>query len=143
MKTLWAPWRMAYIEEPPPSGCFFCAALASDDDRAHLVLARDPEAIVLLNKFPYGSGHLLVAPRAHIGCPEELPDPAHIALANMVRDAYLPLRRHATAFAAGAQRAERALRRGTRAPAPVVLDSYARCRAGGRHARQCGAQSEL
>ena len=92
MKTLWAPWRMAYIEEPPPSGCFFCAALASDDDRAHLVLARDPEAIVLLNKFPYGSGHLLVAPRAHIGRPEELPDPAHIALANMVRRSAVALR---------------------------------------------------
>jgi ATP adenylyltransferase len=83
---------MTYLEEPPPSGCFFCAALASDDDRAHLVLARDAEAIVLLNKYPYGAGHLLVAPRAHIGRPEELPDGAYGALSSMVRRSAVALR---------------------------------------------------
>jgi ATP adenylyltransferase len=92
MKTLWAPWRMAYLAEPPPSGCFFCAALASDDDRAHLVLARDVHAIVLLNKYPYGSGHLLVAPRAHVGRPEELPDDTYAALSSMVRRSAIALR---------------------------------------------------
>jgi ATP adenylyltransferase len=92
MKTLWAPWRMAYIEEPPPSGCFFCAALASDDDRTHLVLARDRETIVLLNKYPYGFGHLLVAPRAHVGRLEELPDAAYSALSSMVRRSAVALR---------------------------------------------------
>ena len=92
MKTLWAPWRMTYLEEPPPTGCFFCAALASDDDRTHLVLARDTDAIVLLNKYPYGSGHLLVAPRAHVGWPEELPEAAYVALASSVRRAATALR---------------------------------------------------
>src|SRR5256885_11881725 len=85
MKTLWAPWRMTYLEEPPPTGCFFCAAFASDDDRAHLVLARDAESIALLNKYPYVSGHLLVAPRAHVPRPEDLPEAAYAALAAIVR----------------------------------------------------------
>jgi len=73
VKTLWAPWRMTYLEDAPSTGCFFCAALASSDDRAHLVLARPPAAVIMLNKYPYGSGHLLVAPRAHLGRPEDLP----------------------------------------------------------------------
>jgi ATP adenylyltransferase len=92
MKTLWAPWRMAYLEEPPSTGCFFCAALASADDRAHLVLAREPDAIVMLNKYPYGSGHLLVAPRAHIGRLEELADAAYAALMSAARRAMVALR---------------------------------------------------
>src|SRR5882724_10640439 len=85
MKTLWAPWRMTYLEESPSPDCFFCAALASDDDRAHLVLARPSDAIIMLNKYPYGSGHLLVAPRAHVGRPEELPQGAYGALMEAVR----------------------------------------------------------
>ncbi len=85
MKTLWAPWRMTYLEEAPRAGCFFCAAVASADDHAHLVVARLPEAIVMLNKYPYGSGHLLVAPRAHIARPEELAGAAYAALMEAVR----------------------------------------------------------
>lgn len=92
MKTLWAPWRMTYLEEPPSTACFFCAALASNDDRSHLVLARPPDAIVLLNKYPYGSGHLMVAPRAHVGRPEELPHEAYDALMEAVRRAAVALR---------------------------------------------------
>lgn len=92
MKTLWAPWRMAYIEEPAPGGCFFCAAFASDDEHAHLVLARDAEAIVMLNKYPYGSGHLLVAPRAHVGRPEELAEDGYAGLMRGVRRAAVALR---------------------------------------------------
>jgi ATP adenylyltransferase len=83
---------MTYLEESPSPGCFFCAALASDDDRAHLVVARPSDAIVLLNKYPYGSGHLLVAPRAHVGRPEELPREAYGALMEAVRRAVEALR---------------------------------------------------
>jgi len=87
MKQLWAPWRMAYLEEPSPTGCFFCAAFGSDDLRAHLVLAREADAIVMLNKYPYGNGHLLVAPRMHVGRLEELPDAAYERLMATVRRA--------------------------------------------------------
>jgi ATP adenylyltransferase len=66
-KPLWAPWRLEYIqnadEEP---GCIFCAAVEGDDVE-RLVVHRGERAIVLLNKFPYASGHLLVAPTRHTG----------------------------------------------------------------------------
>ena len=91
MKRLWAPWRMQYLEEPARSGCFFCAAVESDDERAHLVLAREAEAVVMLNKFPYGHGHLLVAPRRHAGRMEELTDPEYDALQRAVRRAAVAL----------------------------------------------------
>ena len=68
MKQLWAPWRLDYIQsvdEQP--GCFLCNAAASDDDETHLVVHRGELAFVLLNKFPYSSGHLLVAPQRHLG----------------------------------------------------------------------------
>ncbi len=93
MKTLWAPWRMSYLEEGPSAGCFFCAALASDDDRAHLVLARPADAIVLLNKYPYGSGHLMVAPRAHVGRLEDLSVEAYGLLMDAVRRATIAVRK--------------------------------------------------
>jgi len=55
---------MAYVGAPKVSGCLFCAASASTDLRHDLVLARQP-AVVMLNKFPYANGHLMVAPRRH------------------------------------------------------------------------------
>jgi ATP adenylyltransferase len=61
-KPLWAPWRLEYIaqaDEQP--GCIFC-----DADEEQLVAGGD-HALVLLNKFPYASGHLMVAPRRHVG----------------------------------------------------------------------------
>jgi ATP adenylyltransferase len=93
MKTLWAPWRMQYLESPAPGGCFFCAALASDDEHAHLVLAREPHAVILLNKYPYGHGHLLIAPRRHLALPEELTDAEYDALMRALRRAAVVLGR--------------------------------------------------
>jgi ATP adenylyltransferase len=66
VKRLWAPWRLEYVQSADDEpGCFICNAVASDDDEAQLVVHRTPTAIVLLNKFPYSSGHLLVAPVEH------------------------------------------------------------------------------
>jgi ATP adenylyltransferase len=69
MKQLWAPWRLEYIEAADDdSGCIFCgAAAAADNDEAALVVHRGEHAFVLLNKFPYVSGHLMVAPYRHLG----------------------------------------------------------------------------
>jgi ATP adenylyltransferase len=66
MKELWAPWRLEYIQSVDEErGCFLCNAAQSDDDEQHLVVRRGERAFVVLNKFPYSSGHLLVAPFAH------------------------------------------------------------------------------
>jgi ATP adenylyltransferase len=66
MDRIWAPWRLEYIQSvDEQTGCFLCNAAASDDDETHLVVHRGARAFVLLNKFPYALGHLLVAPYEH------------------------------------------------------------------------------
>jgi ATP adenylyltransferase len=66
VERLWAPWRLEYIQNADKQdGCFLCVAAASDDDEGQLVVHRGEHAFVLLNKFPYTSGHLLVAPYRH------------------------------------------------------------------------------
>jgi ATP adenylyltransferase len=66
-KQLWAPWRLEYIQQADEQpGCVFCAAAAGDDQEL-LVVHRGETAFALLNKFPYASGHLLVAPLRHVG----------------------------------------------------------------------------
>jgi ATP adenylyltransferase len=68
MEVLWAPWRMAYIGAEPEPGCLFCRVLAEPDkDDENHVLWREPGALVLLNKFPYNAGHLMIAPVRHTG----------------------------------------------------------------------------
>jgi ATP adenylyltransferase len=76
MDQLWAPWRLSYVtaakapaENDP---CFICAGLAADDDRRNLIALRTERSVVLLNRYPYNNGHLLVAPRAHKGKLDEL-----------------------------------------------------------------------
>jgi ATP adenylyltransferase len=76
MDQLWAPWRLSYVAAArAPSAedpCFICRGLDANDDRANLLVLRTPLSVVLLNRFPYNNGHLLVAPRAHKGRLEEL-----------------------------------------------------------------------
>ena len=66
MKQLWAPWRMAYIDQDAKeSGCIFCTKPRAVDLRDALVVAQTSHSVVMLNKYPYNSGHLLVAPKRH------------------------------------------------------------------------------
>jgi ATP adenylyltransferase len=67
VERLWTPWRRAYIEGPADSGCFLCAKAAHTEDRANLIVYRCEHVFVVLNLFPYNTGHLLVAPYDHIG----------------------------------------------------------------------------
>ena len=67
MEHLWAPWRLEYIKSADDeAGCIFCAAVEGDDEE-RLVVHRGAHAIVVLNKFPYASGHFMVAPIRHTG----------------------------------------------------------------------------
>jgi ATP adenylyltransferase len=76
--NLWAPWRQSYIEMPkdkPSDGngeCFICRGSAGADDRGSYVLHRTEQSVVVLNRFPYNNGHLLICPKAHKGQLEEL-----------------------------------------------------------------------
>ena len=69
MKTMWAPWRMEYILADKQNGCVFCDALSKNDD---LTLFKGNDTIVMMNKFPYINGHLLVAPVRHLSALAEL-----------------------------------------------------------------------
>ena len=73
-KPLWAPWRLDYIKSADEQdGCFLCDASVLADEEA-LRVRLGERALVVLNKYPYASGHLLVAPRRHVGGFDELED---------------------------------------------------------------------
>ena len=73
-KPLWAPWRLEYIQQADElEGCIFCLAAAGADEET-LVVHRGQHAFALLNKFPYASGHLMVAPYRHVAELSELSD---------------------------------------------------------------------
>ena len=69
MKTMWAPWRMEYILGDKENGCIFCKALSEQDN---LTLFKGKATLVVMNKFPYINGHLLVAPIKHISTLDQL-----------------------------------------------------------------------
>lgn len=89
-ETLWAPWRLAYIKSPdrPAAGeCFLC--LGRDhpaDDRNNLVLYRGQHVFVVLNRFPYNNGHLLVAPYAHKAHLSDLDDGELLECGQLLRE---------------------------------------------------------
>jgi len=69
LKTMWAPWRMEYILGEKEEGCIFCDALGKKDD---LTLYKGATTLVVMNKFPYINGHLLVAPVRHVAALDQL-----------------------------------------------------------------------
>lgn len=66
MKHLWTPWRIAYILGPKPDTCVFCLPRHTAEDAERLILYRGRLAFVVMNKFPYSNGHLMVCPYRHI-----------------------------------------------------------------------------
>lgn len=73
-EQLWAPWRLEYIQSADEQpDCVFCGAAGRDDEEG-LVVHRGTNAFVLVNRFPYASGHLMVAPNRHVGDIGELTD---------------------------------------------------------------------
>jgi ATP adenylyltransferase len=68
MEILFTPWRYSYLTSPKSAGdagCIFCIAATSDDTRNTLTIFRSEHALVMLNRYPYTNGHLMVAPVAH------------------------------------------------------------------------------
>lgn len=87
---LWAPWRMDYIlAKKDRNHCVFCHAAAVEKAalRDHLVLLATEHATVLLNRYPFAAGHLLVVPREHVAKLEQLSDASYDALFRLVREA--------------------------------------------------------
>ena len=86
MKHLWAPWRIEYIRQEPEKGCIFCNRFQRKTDRRDLVLYRGPRVLVMMNRFPYNSGHLLISPVEHTGDLTALPVKTQAALFAMLQE---------------------------------------------------------
>ena len=74
MDHIWSPWRMSYMRDSnPPAGCIFCEALVKTDGVENLIIHRGQSAFVILNRYPYTSGHVMVVPNLHVSTLGELP----------------------------------------------------------------------
>lgn len=85
MKRLWAPWRMEYIKKPKEKKCLFCRVIEEDNDRENLVLHRSEKTFIILNKYPYNNGHLMIAPYRHTPSPLELDDEEDLDIAHLIK----------------------------------------------------------
>jgi ATP adenylyltransferase len=101
LDRLWAGWRNDYVSHPDTgrtdTACVICNLIAATDDREALVLERTPQTITVMNLYPYGSGHLMVAPIAHVPSFEDLGDDdlgalsrAQVRALRAIRAAYAP-----------------------------------------------------
>src|ERR671919_2164781 len=86
-KPLWAPWRLEYITQADElEGCVFCVEAGGEPAEGEsLLVHRSAAAIVLLNKFPYSSGHLMAAPARHVGSFGELTDNEALEIHGLAR----------------------------------------------------------
>ena len=93
MKRLWASWRMKYITNAnKETGCVFCNALSKSDSAENLIVMRGERAFVILNKYPYTSGHIMVAPLAHKAALEELDPPTRAEIMELTTRCMTTLR---------------------------------------------------
>ena len=93
MDRLWSPWRYQYVSKTLTEGaCIFCVKGLESDDSANLIVARGKFNYILLNLFPYTSGHLMVAPYEHIDSLEALEEEAASELMSLARAAVRAIR---------------------------------------------------
>ena len=93
MDYLWTPWRYNYVTNAAPvSGCVFCNAAQGNDDRETLIVHRADRNFVILNRFPYTNGHVMVVPYEHLGGLEQMPDNTLVEMMRLAREADRHLR---------------------------------------------------
>ena len=85
MKVLWAPWRMKYILGEKEEGCIFCRLLDAEPSENNLLLYRTSSAMVLMNRYPYNNGHIMVAPSEHTADLNGLPPDQYLELMELFR----------------------------------------------------------
>jgi ATP adenylyltransferase len=90
--VIWAPWRMEFLVSERPPGCVLCGYVDVAPAASALVLAQRPLAYVVLNKYPYTSGHIMVVPKRHVSMPTELSQAESTALWSLVQASIAPLR---------------------------------------------------
>jgi len=90
MDRLWAPWRLEYIQAPDNDGCIFCDD-AGLEDHARLIVARGTYSYVIMNRYPYSNGHLMIAPCRHLSNPADLSDPEVLEIGIDIRGTIIRL----------------------------------------------------
>jgi ATP adenylyltransferase len=94
MDRLWSPWRYRYVSTAAsPSGCIFCDKPSENQDRENLILLRGERNFVLMNLYPYTSGHLMVAPYSHVPSLGEADEATVSELMALTRQSQIALRR--------------------------------------------------
>lgn len=96
MKTLWTPWRIDHVlgRAPKAPHCIFEPPGNGSASKEDLLLYRDTSTVVLLNRFPYANGHLLVAPKRHISCITDLETEENSAIMAVIQQSIEILKRH-------------------------------------------------
>jgi len=84
MENLWAPWRIEYILGKRETYCIFCPEGGGHSDEERLILYRGERVMVMMNKYPYNNGHLLVAPWRHVSSLQALQDKEMLELMRWV-----------------------------------------------------------
>ncbi len=93
MRNLWAPWRMEYILGKREPYCIFCPEGDGLSDEERLILYRGDKTMVMMNKYPYNNGHLLVAPWRHVPSIEDLSEEEMTDIMRMLRESIQILRK--------------------------------------------------
>ena len=93
MERIWAPWRIEFILGEKPEYCIFCQGPKETDDKSNLVLYRGEKNFVILNKYPYNPGHLMIASYRHVPSLEELADDELLEHFHLVRRSTKALRK--------------------------------------------------
>jgi ATP adenylyltransferase len=94
MKVMWAPWRAEYVlSNNKENGCIFCPAANQKSDAERLILKTGPASLVMMNRYPYNNGHLLVAPLKHASDLADLAETEHMELMRAVQESIAILKR--------------------------------------------------
>ncbi len=93
MNRLWAPWRIDYIRGEKPLACILCDKPKEDRDADNLILHRGEHGFVMMNLYPYNSGHLMICPYEHVNTPEDLSDVVTNNLMQLLKQSLAALRK--------------------------------------------------
>jgi len=85
MERIWAPWRQSYVSNAKCNSCIFCPDPAGTSDKGRQILARSEYSLMMLNRYPYTGGHLMVAPMRHAADLDDLSDPELLDLIHLLQ----------------------------------------------------------
>ncbi len=85
MKQIWAPWRMEYIEEEKSGECIFCTLPKAGADEKNFILYKGPLSFIIMNVFPYNTGHLMISPYRHLSCITKLSEEESLEIDQLTR----------------------------------------------------------